>query len=50
MRDAGFGHSDTDTEFGRERLIAALQEALAYMRGEIDLPARVYRHRCRPGA
>ena len=38
MRDAGFGHSDTDTEFGRERL-AGVQEALAYMRGEIDLPA-----------
>ena len=40
MRDADFGHSDTDTEFGRERL-AGVQEVLAYMRGEIDLPGRV---------
>ena len=40
MRDADFGHSDTDTEFGRE-LLAGVQEALAHMRGEIELPYRI---------
>ncbi len=39
MTRADFGHSDTDTEFGRE-LIEGLREALAYKRGEIDLPGR----------
>ena len=41
MIEDDFGHSDTDTEFGRE-LIASLQEALAHKRGEIELPTRDY--------
>ena len=40
MSDSDFGHSDTDTEFGRQ-LIEGLREALAYKRGEIDLPGRI---------
>ena len=39
--DADFGHSDVDTEFGRE-LLASVREALAHKRGEIELPYRVY--------
>jgi putative transcriptional regulator len=41
MEDADFGHSDTDTDFGRD-LIASLQEVLAHKRGEIELPYREY--------
>ena len=41
MDDAEFGHSDTDTEFGRE-LIEGFREVLAHVRGEIELPYRVY--------
>ena len=41
MSDDDFGHSDTDTEFGRE-LLEGVREALAHMRGEIELPYRVY--------
>ena len=41
MNDADFGHSDVDTEFGRE-LLASVREALAHKRGEIELPYREY--------
>ncbi|WP_174301216.1 DNA-binding transcriptional regulator [Caulobacter sp. S45] len=39
--EADFGHSDVDTEFGRD-LLASVREALAHKRGEIELPYRVY--------
>ena len=37
MSDDDFGHSETDTEFGRE-LIASLQEALAHKRARSSCP------------
>ncbi len=48
MDDPEFGHSDTDTEFGRE-LIEGFREVLAHMRGEIELPTAPTRS-CPPPA